>query len=239
MPFILINKPKNWTSFDVVAYLRKSLKVKKIGHAGTLDPFATGLLIVGVERESTKKLDEFKNLPKTYLARIKLGANSDTQDSTGVIIKHETCSMKHGTLNNPNKKRHVSCNEPDIDTVKKTIQSFVGKQKQLPPMYSAKKIGGTRLYKLARKGIEIKREPNEIEIYSIKLLDYTYPQLKIEVNCGAGAYIRALAYDIGEMLKTGAYCDELKRTKIGEYDIVNAIDVKDVNNFMKHEAYSM
>lgn len=216
--FLLINKPKDWTSFDVIAYLRQALKIKKIGHAGTLDPFATGLLIVGVGRESTKKLDEFKNLPKTYIATIKLGATSDTQDSTGVITISRGATRDPDFTSGPTKK-----------DVKNTIKKFIGKQMQLPPMHSAKKINGKRLYKLARKGIDIEREPNEIEIYDIKLLDYVYPRLEISVNCGAGTYIRALAYDIGETLKTGAYCDELKRTKIGEYDIVDAMDVKDVN----------
>ena len=212
MPFLLINKPKGWTSFDVVAYLRGSLKVKKIGHAGTLDPFATGLLIVGVERAATKKLEEFKNLSKTYQTKIRLGAYSDTQDSTGKITIHDTHNMI-----------------PMIDNVKKVLQTFIGKQKQLPPMYSAKKIKGKKLYKLARQGVEIEREPNEIEIYGIKLLNYEYPQLEIEVNCGAGTYIRALAHDIGKALGTGAYCDELIRTKIGEYNISKALEVKNIN----------
>ena len=226
MPFILIHKPQGWTSFDVIAYLRKSLsfesepegsplrvedKVKKIGHAGTLDPFATGLLIVGVGRESTKKLEEFKNMPKTYIAEIKLGATSDTQDSTGLITLNEK------NTNIPTKK--------DIENI---IKKFIGKQKQLPPMYSAKKIKGKKLYKLARQGIEIERKPSDIEIYDIKLLNYNYPQLEIEVNCGAGTYIRTLAHDIGASLGTGAYCDELVRTKIGEYDIIDAMDVKNV-----------
>lgn len=212
MPFILINKPKGWTSFDIIAYLRGSLKVKKIGHAGTLDPFATGLLIVGVEREATKKLEEFKNLPKTYQAKIRLGAFSDTQDSTGKITLKE-------------KIEHI----PTKQEVENILQKFIGKQKQLPPMHSAKKVKGKRLYKLARQGVEVEREPHEIEIYSIKLLSYEYPQLEIEVNCGAGTYIRTLAYDIGESLGTGAYCDELLRTKIGEYDISKALEVKNLN----------
>lgn len=196
----------------MIAYLRKSLKIKKIGHTGTLDPFATGLLIVGVERDATKRLEEFKDLPKTYIAQIKLGAVSNTQDSTGVITIHDT--------------RNII---PTIDTIKKVLQSFIGKQTQLPPMYSAKKVQGKRLYKLARQGVEVEREPHEIEIYNIKLLEYDYPLLKIEVNCGAGTYIRTLAQDIGESLQTGAYCDELERTKIGEYEITKALDVKDIN----------
>lgn len=210
--FLLINKPTGWTSFDVVNFIRKKERVRtgtkniKVGHAGTLDPFATGLLIVGVGREATKRLDEFKNLPKTYIATIHLGAVSDTQDVTGTIQKQEANNTK----------------QPNLETVKKIIANFIGKQKQIPPMFSAKKIGGQRLYKLARQGKEIEREPSEIEIYQITLLGYDYPILKIEVECSAGTYIRTLAADIGEKLGTGAYCEELTRTKIGEYTLDKA-----------------
>jgi tRNA pseudouridine55 synthase len=221
--FLLINKPKDWTSHDVVAVVRKKIREEskgkvglpaearraKVGHAGTLDPFATGLLIVGVGRESTKRLDEFKNMPKTYIATVKLGATSTTFDPEGeiTITKHEPHSTK----------------QKDIETM---LQSFIGKQLQIPPMYSAKKVGGKKLYDLARKGIEIERQPNKIEIYSIKLLDYNYPSLKIEVNCSTGTYIRTLAHDIGEKLGCGAYCEELERTSIGEYKLEDAEELK-------------
>lgn len=219
MSFLLVNKPKDWTSHDVVAYLRKTLKVKKIGHAGTLDPFATGLLIVGIERESTKKLEEFKNLPKTYEAKIMFGATSDTQDSTGKITVHDN----HGLI-------------PATDKVHQTIRSFIGKQTQIPPMYSAKKIKGQTLYKLARKGVEIERKPQQIEIYNINILKYDYPQLDIEINCSTGTYIRTLAHDIGIKIGTGAYCAELKRTKIGEHDLSNAGEVKNIDkeNYLQY-----
>jgi len=226
MPFILINKPKDWTSHDVVSYIRNIVNRQtglptvankaKVGHAGTLDPFATGLLIVGIEREATKRLDDFKNLPKTYIAKIKLGAVSDTQDSTGNISKK-------------------SSKKPTTKEIEKVLKSFIGKQEQLPPMYSAKKIKGKKLYELARKGIEIERKPNEIEIYDIKLLEYSHPIIKIEVSCSTGTYIRTLANDIGETLKTGAYCDELERTKIGNYSVKDAVDVKNASkeNFLE------
>ncbi len=214
MSFLLINKPEGWTSFDAVAYVRKQARLEspeqkniKVGHAGTLDPFATGLLIIGVGREFTKKIDEFKKLPKTYIATIKLGATSDTYDKTGNITIHDTSNMVQ-----PNKKQ-----------VNETIKSFTGKQKQIPPMFSAKKINGQRLYNLARKGIEVERQPNEIEIYKIKTLDYSWPFLKIEVQCSAGTYIRSLANDIGAKLGTGAYCAELVRTKIGKYSLNKAV----------------
>ena len=224
----LIDKPKDWTSHDVVAKIRgiarkvTGIKKIKVGHAGTLDPFATGLLIVGIGREATKRLDEFKGMPKTYIATLKLGATSDTQDSTGNIK-----ILKHENIKTPNKNE-----------IKSVLQNFIGKQLQIPPMYSAKKVGGKKLYDLARQGIEIERQPNEIEIYNIKLLEYIPPsplqgegrgEVKIEVDCSTGTYIRTLAYDIGEKLGCGAYCDELRRIKIGQYEVKDAVDPEDVD----------
>lgn len=213
--FLLINKPEGWTSFDAVGYIRNRLKKAdpankkiKVGHAGTLDPFATGLLIVGVGRDATKRLDEFKNLPKTYFTTIRLGAVSTTDDKTGEI-------------------KNISETEPDEEIIKKILSEFLGKQKQIPPMYSAKKIGGQRLYKLARKGETVEREPSEIEIYGLELIDYSYPLLKLKVDCSTGTYIRTLAKDIGEKLGTGAYCEELQRTAIGSFDLKNAKDPTD------------
>ena len=215
MNFLLINKPEGWTSFDVVAYTRRQYRIEhpdekkiKVGHAGTLDPFATGLLILGVGREATKHLDDFKNMFKTYIATIKLGEISDTYDKTGQI-----------TITN----HQETITKEQIITV---LDTFKGKQLQIPPMFSAKKINGQRLYALARKGIEVERKPNEIEIYEIKLLEYAWPILKIEVQCSAGTYIRTLAHEIGQKLKTGAYCQELVRTQIGEYLLSNATTIK-------------
>lgn len=210
--FLLINKPAGWTSFDVVAYIRKQHPKKtKVGHAGTLDPFATGLLIVAIGREATKKLDEFKNLPKTYIATIKLGEISDTFDKTGKIKKYKKNIIEKIFKKNINK-----------EIVNNILKKFIGKQKQLPPMFSAKKINGQRLYELARQGKTIKRQKNKIEIFEIKLLEYNYPYLKIEIICSAGTYIRTLANDIGKNLGTGAYCEELTRTAIGPHSLSEA-----------------
>ncbi len=212
--FLLINKPKDWTSHDVVGYIRKSQPKKtKVGHAGTLDPFATGLLIVGVGRDATKRIDEFKNMPKTYIATVKLGSTSDTYDSEGKI-----------SLQNSNLKF-------DKKEVKTVLKSFFGKQKQIPPMYSAKKINGQKLYDLARKGIEIERKPSEIEIYKIKLLKFDQKNniLKIKTEVSTGTYIRTLAHDIGQKLSCGAYCEELERTKIGKYKVKKAVGPKDLD----------
>jgi tRNA pseudouridine55 synthase len=220
--FLLIDKPESWTSHDVVGYLRRVTGMKKIGHAGTLDPFATGLLIVGIGREATKRIDEFKAMPKTYTATIRLGATSDTEDSTG----HITLSIPKQT-NNIAMQQYNNIEAPLSESeIKQVLKSFIGKQTQIPPMYSAKKVGGKKLYELARKGIEIERQLHDIEIHDIKLLNYQYPNVDIAVDCGTGTYIRTLAADIGEALGTGAYCDKLRRTKIGVYDVENAKEPK-------------
>ncbi len=211
--FILVDKPVGWTSFDAVNFVRHQLRLAtgnkkiKVGHAGTLDPFATGLLIIAAGRENTKRIDEFKVMPKTYVATIKLGAISDTFDSTGEII---TTMFT---------KDFIS---PNLEKIQETLIAFVGPQLQLPPMFSAKKIDGKRLYTLARQGITIERQPNKIIIFNIQLLNYNYPDLTIEVTCSTGTYIRTLAYDIGEKLGVGAYCQELRRTSIGIYNVANA-----------------
>lgn len=197
--FLLINKPATWSSHDIVGYLRKVTKIQKIGHAGTLDPFASGLMIIGIGREATKNLDNFKSLPKTYLATLELGKISNTFDPTG--------ELKIVT-----EKENIN-----LEQIKEVISSFLGEQQQIPPMFSAKKINGKKLYDLARKGIEVERKPAEIVIFSIKILEYSWPLLKTEVKCSAGTYIRSLANDIGLKLGCGAYCKELTRTKIGEF----------------------
>lgn len=213
--FALINKPVGWTSYDVIGYMKKvirkfpELKKIKIGHAGTLDPFASGLLIVAIGREATREIDNFKNLPKTYEAEIELGATSNTEDSTGEIIRVPISKT------------------PEEFYIKEVFRNLHGKQRQLPPMFSAKKLNGTRLYKLARQGKEVERKESEIEIFSLELISYSFPFIKFKVTCSAGTYIRTLAKTIGEKMETGAYCKELKRTFIGNYSLTNAIDVKD------------
>lgn len=215
--FILVDKPVGWTSFDAVNFVRHQLRLAtgnkkiKVGHAGTLDPFATGLLIIAAGRENTKRIDEFKAMPKTYVATIRLGATSDTFDSTGEIII---------------KPLEKDAKPPTLEKIQAILTTFIGPQLQLPPMFSAKKINGERLYTLARQGIVVERQPNEITLFNIKLLDYTYPNLSIEVTCSTGTYIRTLAYDIGEKLGVGAYCQELRRTSIGIYNVTNATEIK-------------
>ena len=216
MPFILINKPVGPTSHDIVNKLRKITGIKKIGHAGTLDPFAEGLLLVAISRESTREISKFVGLDKKYLATLKLGATSDTQDRTGVI------TLCHPGPRAGIQKRgfRVKPGMTKADIIK-TLKKFLGEQNQLPPMFSAKQIDGKRLYKLARQGKEIKRPTHKINIYKIKLIKYLPKknELVLEVACSSGTYIRALAEDIGQALGVGAYLEKLKRTEIGKFKL--------------------
>ena len=204
---ILIDKPANITSFGVVAKVRGKLKQEfghkvKVGHTGTLDPFATGLLIL-LSGKYTKKSSEFLKLDKTYEATIKLGCTSTTGDPEGEITEK-------------------SLKIPQLSEVKSTLQSFTGEIKQTPPRFSAIKINGERAYKLARKNQEFSLPSRKVTIYNIEILDYNYPILKIKAHVSSGTYIRTLTEDIGEKLKTGAYCQGLRRTQIGSYNVKDA-----------------
>jgi len=206
---LLINKPKGWTSHDVVAKLRGVLGIKKIGHAGTLDPLATGLLIILVGKK-TKEADNFLKLDKEYIAEIKLGAVSNTYDGEGTIaVKSSKAKVA---------RAHIE----------KVIEKFVGEVLQTPPIFSAIKIKGQPAYKLARKGKEVKLKPRKIKIYDIEILDYCWPDLKIKVKCGSGTYIRSLANDIGQALGTGGYLFALTRTKIGEFDLKDSKNIEEI-----------
>lgn len=211
---VLVNKPKGVTSHDVVDVVRRSLLRQgygrvKVGHAGTLDPNATGLLIVGVGREATRRLGGIaKSTKKTYEAEIVLGARSSTDDVEGRIIS---------------KKVTKRLSKKGIED---TLEKFVGEQEQIPPQYSAIKLKGRKAYELARKGEKFQLEPRRVTIYSIKLLDYRYPVLKIECEVSAGTYIRALARDIGEKLGVGAYLKNLRRTRIGSFKLEDAIALR-------------
>lgn len=210
--FILINKKQGPTSFNAIYQLRKITGVKKIGHAGTLDPFADGLLIVAIGREATKEISKYVKLDKEYVATLKLGEVSNTYDIEGEIVKSE-------------KKN----NDLRIEDIKKVIKKFIGKQKQIPPMFSAKKVGGKKLYELARKGIEVERKSSLINIFKIEVIEFEWLVLKIKVNCSSGTYIRSLGHDIGQVLGCGAYLKDLKRTKIGEFELKNAVFIDGLN----------
>ena len=206
---ILIDKPAGISSFGVVAKVRGKLKNEfghkvKVGHTGTLDPFATGLLIL-LSGKMTKKSNEFLKLDKVYEATLKLGYTSTTGDPEGEITK--TSSREK---------------VPNLEEITSVINSFIGKIEQTPPKFSAIKINGRRAYKLARENKDFEIPSRTIEIYDIEILDYNYPELKIKTHVSSGTYIRALAEDIGKKLSTGAYLTSLRRLKIGDYDLKNA-----------------
>ena len=215
--FLLINKQIGPTSHDIIDKLRRITGIKKIGHAGTLDPFASGLLIVAVGREATREISKFVKLDKVYETELRLGMISDTHDNTGKV--------EPGII------------RPELrqEEVESVLKKFIGEQKQVPPMYSAKKVKGKKLYQLARQGKTIKREPADIKIFDIKLLKYKWPELKIKVHVSSGTYIRALARDIGRQLKCGAYLEELKRTAIGNYNLDQAKTLNDLEESNWHK----
>ena len=205
---ILVDKPAGISSFGIVAKVRAKLRNEfghkvKVGHTGTLDPFATGLLIL-LSGKMTKKSGDFLKLDKEYIAELKLGYTSSTGDPEGVIEKLDDKNI-------------------DIKEIQKVINNFIGKINQKVPAFSAVKINGQRAYKLARAGKDFKTPIREIEIYAIKILDYNYPKLTIRCEVSSGTYIRTLAEDIGKALGTGAYLTALRRTKIGTYDVKDAI----------------
>lgn len=204
---ILIDKPAGMSSFGVVARVRRKLRDEfghkvKVGHTGTLDPFATGLLIL-LSGKNTKKSSEFLKLDKVYEASIKLGYVSDTGDTEGEIVEK-------------------SDKKVELDEISKVLKDFEGETLQRPPKFSAIKINGQRAYKLARAGKDFEVPTRKVTIYSIEILEYNYPILKIRCHVSSGTYIRTLAEDIGEKLGTGAYCEALRRLKIGEYDVKDA-----------------
>ena len=254
---ILIDKPAGISSFGVVAKVRGYLKNEfghktKVGHTGTLDPFATGLLIL-LTGKNTKKSNEFLKLDKVYEATLKLGEVSTTGDPEGEITESifsehsEPFSKKkvsdspdfynisplensasEARLKNFSKAKHVVKMTPReyylrSEKILSVINNFIGVIEQTPPRFSAIKINGERAYKLARKGQVFEIPSRKVEIYSIDILNYNYPELKIRVHCSSGTYIRTLAEDIGKKLGTGAYLTALRRTKIGDYDIKDAL----------------
>lgn len=210
---ILIDKPSDMTSFGVVARVRRVLsnqlgRKAKVGHTGTLDPFATGLMLIVTGKEC-KNAGNYSKLDKVYEATIRLGQASSTGDPEGEITD-------------------VSHQQPSLDQVKSTLDKFVGQIKQKPPIYSAIKINGQRAYKLAREGEKVDMPERTVTIHSIELVSYDYPLLKIKTHVGSGTYIRTLAEDIGNSLQTGAYCQELRRTRVGEFDISNATNLSEL-----------
>ncbi len=207
---ILVNKPLNWTSFDIVARIRAMFEIKKIGHAGTLDPRATGLLILCTGK-MTKQIDQFQGYEKEYTGIFEIGAVTKSFDTETEVFETKDFSQ---------------INRIEVEIL---FRSFIGIQQQLPPMYSAIKMNGRRLYKDARKGREIERPTREIEIKEFEMTSFAPPYIGFRVVCSKGTYIRSLANDIGEKLGCGAYLKELCRTKIGQFSVTDALPVEQLH----------
>ncbi|MBI4836282.1 MAG: tRNA pseudouridine(55) synthase TruB [Candidatus Abawacabacteria bacterium] len=208
--FYLIHKPSGITSHDVISQMRKVLGIKRIGHAGTLDPLASGLMIVAVGND-TKLLEYVVGLDKKYQCTFRLGATSDTYDNEGTIIVMAGAPM---------------IGENDL---KRVLQEFTGDIYQVPPQYSAIKIQGKKAYEYAREGQSITIPPRLISMYSLELVNFSYPDVTIAVHCSSGTYIRTLAHDIGKRLNSGAYVTKLIRTNIGNSSLTEAIDLATVD----------
>jgi len=206
---IAINKPRGPTSFAIVAQVRRRTGVKKVGHAGTLDPLASGVLVVAIGREATKKISEVVAKEKEYVADIKLGLTSSTDDEEGT-------------------KDIINDRQPDQEEILKAIKEFIGEIQQVPPQFSAIKIAGRPAYKTARRGEKLELPARPVLIKDIELLEYKYPDLKIKVVTGPGVYIRSLARDLGRALGCGAYMSGLVRTRVGEFRIEDAIRIENL-----------
>lgn len=207
---LLIDKPYEWTSFDVVNKLRYKLKIKKIGHAGTLDPLATGLLIICTGK-MTKRIEEFMGLEKEYTGKFVIGQSTPSHDletevSATVDISGITEAM-----------------------IRDTARTFTGTISQLPPLHSAIKIGGKRAYQFARKGKEVVLQPRQVEISTFEITAIQLPEVSFRIVCSKGTYIRSIARDFGEALGVGAYLSHLCRTRIGPYLLSNAITIEEVS----------
>ena len=215
-----INKPYGKSSHFVVAVIRRITRIKKVGHTGTLDPLATGVLPICIGRESTKLSQAIMDGTKRYKALLQLGKTTTTQDSEGEVTS----------------EREVNVTETDI---KNAVAEFVGEISQIPPMYSAVKINGQKLYKLAREGKEIEREPRKITIYSIDVLniDLNAATVELDICCSKGTYIRTLCNDIGEKLGCGGYMASLVRTKSASFTLENSITLEEFEEFWKSGEY--
>jgi len=208
---LLVDKPAGITSFGVVARVRRQLsqhlgKKAKVGHTGTLDPFATGLMIIVTGKECRNAMN-YSKLDKEYEATFRLGQTSSTGDPEGELTD-------------------VSDLQPTKEAVEAALEPFRGEITQRPPIFSAIKINGRRAYDLARKGEAVEIPERQVTVFSLELLDYEYPNVRIRTHVSSGTYIRSLAVDIGTLLGTGAYCSELRRTKVAEFDVADATPVE-------------
>jgi tRNA pseudouridine55 synthase len=218
---LLIDKPRGRSSFSLVPFLRKRLQVQKIGHAGTLDPFATGVMVMLIGKEFTRLATQFLQHDKEYLATLHLGITTDSYDCDGALISQN---------------QHI----PTLSEVEAAIAHFQGTMNQVPPMFSAKKQNGKRLYELARKGIEVERPPVEVTM-ATTLRSYNYPYLEIHVTCSKGTYIRSIAHEMGQRLGCGAHLSTLVRQRSGPFHLSHCSSVEqlaqpefDLKNLLIH-----
>ena len=214
---VIVDKPQGWTSQDVTARLRRVFNTRRIGHGGTLDPMATGVLPVFVGR-ATRGVEFFEHAEKTYEATIRLGLTTDTEDTSGTVLE----------------EREVHISEADFLGI---LPKFRGKIQQIPPMYSALKINGQKLVDLARKGKEVERQPREIEIFQLDCLEFSGNEAKLRVRCSKGTYIRTLCKDIGQALGCGGCMAALRRVQAGEYTIEEAVPLQELLETENAEQY--
>lgn len=206
---LLVDKPQGITSHDVVSKMRRVYHMKKVGHAGTLDPMATGLLLILIGK-ATKVSQYLMSLSKEYTGTIRLGQNTDSQDADGEMVE----------------ERPVP--EFTEDAVKAEMKTFLGDQYQTPPMFSAKKINGQKLYKLARQGKTVEREPRVIHISRFDMTDFSLPEVSFIVGTSKGAYVRTIAYDLGEKLGCGGHLNVLRRTAVGDFRVEKSATIEEL-----------
>ncbi len=212
-----VYKPIGITSYDVVRKVKKTLDFKKVGHGGTLDPFADGVLIILIGRGATKRMNEILSTSKSYEAILELGQKTDTGDHTGTVS--QTSDIK----------------EINIDQIKKVVEKFTGEISQVPPQYSAKKVNGQPAYKIARKGLEVKLKPTNITIYDLHIDLLGTDKIKITVTCSSGTYIRVLGEEIAETLGMVGHLSSLTRTRIGDYNIEDSVKLENLESALSQE----
>ncbi len=212
---ILMNKPREWTSFDVVKYTRGRLREKKVGHAGTLDPMATGLLVL-CSGKATKSISQIQEMPKTYIGEITFGGSTPSYDADSEV--DISAAFDHITE----------------EMIREKLESeFSGEIMQVPPIYSALKVGGRKSYELARRGKEVELQARPVTIHGFEIISYGAPKLRVSINCSKGTYIRSIAHDLGIALGSRAHLSALERTKIGEYSSENAITPQEIDTLMR------
>jgi len=208
--FLIIDKPEGLTSHDVVNHIRKKFHIRKVGHAGTLDPMATGVLVL-LLGETTKKFIQFSNFDKEYEVRLTLGIKTNTGDIQGKIIKIK------------------DCDDISKEAIEEIFNKFTGEIEQIPPMVSALRYKGQRLYMLARRGVDLKLNPRKIKIHCLRLIDFELPHIDFFIHCSKGTYVRKLAEDMGNVFGYGGCISKIRRLSVGPFNIKDAIKVQEIN----------